>query len=75
MKSEFDYEVVSMSVSDSGTTLLTSKGDVAASVISCGRLHADRLAATTGDARTLTIISFRGDYWQLRPDAVDSGGG
>lgn len=38
-------------------------------VITCGGLQSDRLAGLTGGAREPAIVPFRGDYWQLRPDA------
>jgi L-2-hydroxyglutarate oxidase LhgO len=64
------HEVLEVGVSSSGITLVTSNGDIsAARLISCGGLHADHLAAMTGGAPKPAIIPFRGDYWQLRPDA------
>jgi L-2-hydroxyglutarate oxidase LhgO len=37
-------------------------------LITCGGLHADRLAALTGKRRTVRIVPFRGEYYKLRPD-------
>jgi L-2-hydroxyglutarate oxidase LhgO len=51
--------------------LETAAGEVieARRVITCGGLHADRLARLSGAARAPAIVPFRGDYWQLRPQA------
>jgi L-2-hydroxyglutarate oxidase LhgO len=38
-------------------------------VVTCGGLHADRLARLSGGAPAPAIVPFRGDYWQLRPQA------
>ncbi|MEO5581237.1 MAG: L-2-hydroxyglutarate oxidase [Saprospiraceae bacterium] len=37
-------------------------------VITCGGLHADRLARLTDDSFDLKIIPFRGEYYTLRPE-------
>lgn len=36
-------------------------------VVTCGGLHADRLAGMTGSAGDVRIIPFRGEYYTLRP--------
>lgn len=38
-------------------------------VITCAGLHADRVARLSGGAKEPRIVPFRGDYWQLRPQA------
>jgi L-2-hydroxyglutarate oxidase LhgO len=38
-------------------------------VLTCAGLQSDRVAALTGGAREPRIVPFRGDYWQLRPQA------
>ncbi|HKF75805.1 MAG TPA: L-2-hydroxyglutarate oxidase [Candidatus Dormibacteraeota bacterium] len=38
-------------------------------VVTCAGLQADRLASLSGGAREPRIVPFRGDYWQLRPEA------
>lgn len=38
-------------------------------VITCAGLHADRVAGLSGGAKEPRIVPFRGDYWQLRPQA------
>ena len=48
----------------------TTKGDlVAARVIACAGLWADRVARSTGDEVRERIVPFRGDYYTLTPDA------
>jgi L-2-hydroxyglutarate oxidase len=50
--------------------LETRAGDLEClTLVTCAGLHADRLAAMTGGARDPRIVPFRGDYWQLRPQA------
>ena len=50
--------------------MLTSAGELEGRrVIVCGGLHADRLARLGGDRREPEVVPFRGDYWQLRPEA------
>jgi (S)-2-hydroxyglutarate dehydrogenase len=38
-------------------------------VITCAGLQSDRVAALTGGSSEPRITPFRGDYWQLRPEA------
>jgi (S)-2-hydroxyglutarate dehydrogenase len=38
-------------------------------VVTCGGLHADRLARMAGDAPGVRIVPFRGEYYTLRPQA------
>jgi len=50
--------------------LQTSAGELEARrVVVCAGLQADRVAALSGDRREPRIVPFRGDYWQLRPEA------
>jgi len=50
--------------------LRTSAGDLEARrALICGGLQADRLAALDGGRREPRVVPFRGDYWQLRPEA------
>ncbi len=52
-----------------GWRLATARGDVhTASVIACGGLHADRLAMMTGGSPDPRIVSFRGEFWRLKPE-------
>jgi len=55
-----------------GITLSTSTGDIwAGYVVACAGLHADRLAAMTGESGrdVPRIVPFRGDYYTLTPEA------
>ena len=38
-------------------------------VLTCAGLHADRVAALSNGTREPRVVPFRGDYWQLRPEA------
>ena len=50
--------------------LETTGGDLEARhVVTCAGLQSDRVAGLTGGAREPRIVPFRGDYWQLRPQA------
>jgi L-2-hydroxyglutarate oxidase LhgO len=63
-------EVTAIDVRPSGVVLGTRAGDlVCGRLVTCGGLYADRLAALTGGDREPRIVPFRGDYWQLRPQA------
>lgn len=49
--------------------LETSAGPLAAgNAIACAGLHADQVAALTGDRGDERIVPFRGDYYSLRPE-------
>jgi len=49
--------------------LSTSAGQVPARfLVNCAGLHADRLAAAEGGKRSLQIIPFRGEYFELVPE-------
>ncbi len=64
-------EVTAVRTRGAERELLTTGGPVTArNVIACAGLHADRVAALTGDApRDHRIIPFRGDYYTFRPEA------
>ena len=54
---------------DSEWHIETSAGDFAADVvITCGGLHADRLAKLAGVRTDIQVVPFRGDYYKLRPE-------
>ena len=47
----------------------TTTGEVRSrALITCGGLHADRLAAMAGGRRELRIVPFRGEYYALLPE-------
>jgi L-2-hydroxyglutarate oxidase LhgO len=50
--------------------LETTAGELEARrVLTCAGLYADRVAALSDGAREPRVVPFRGDYWQLRPEA------
>jgi L-2-hydroxyglutarate oxidase len=52
-----------------GWRVISNAGDYGCDrLITCGGLHADRLAALTGRRRTVRIVPFRGEYYKIRPD-------
>ncbi|WP_404421994.1 L-2-hydroxyglutarate oxidase [Nibricoccus sp. IMCC34717] len=55
-----------------GTSWLieTTKGETEADfVINCAGLHCDRIAQLAGEKRDARIVPFRGEYYQLKPEA------
>jgi L-2-hydroxyglutarate oxidase LhgO len=53
-----------------GLVLETTAGGIATrDLVTCAGLHADQLAAMTGDGGGIRIVPFRGDYAVLRPSA------
>lgn len=51
--------------------LTTEAGEVqAAQVVNCAGLHCDRVTAMSGQAPEVKIIPFRGEYYELRPEAT-----
>ena len=57
--------------SDGANTIVeTIAGDLAArQVVNCAGLYSDRVAALTGETPPAKIIPFRGEYFELTPDA------
>lgn len=50
--------------------LLTSTNDIEATqVINCGGLHSDRIARQSGQQMKERIVPFRGEYFELKPEA------
>ena len=65
----FDHHVTGLRQVGTETAVETSRGDILTRrVVSCGGLHADRVASmdSTPD---VAIIPFRGDYYTLTPEA------
>ena len=55
-----------------GVRLSTDDGEVAAQhVVNCGGLLADRVAKLAGARPPLQIVPFRGEYYELKPEAHD----
>jgi L-2-hydroxyglutarate oxidase len=50
--------------------VVTNKGDfVAKKVVNCGGLHSDLVLGSSGVKRPARIIPFRGEYYDLKPEA------
>ncbi|MFT5524375.1 MAG: L-2-hydroxyglutarate oxidase [Pirellulaceae bacterium] len=51
-------------------TIETDKGDVQCDyMVNCGGLHCDRVGAMTGQKQKSLIVPFRGEYYELKPEA------
>ncbi len=58
-----------MTPDPAGWVLETTGGDLRGRfVVTCGGLHADRLARASGRAPTAKIVPFRGEYYRLRQE-------
>ena len=52
-----------------GWHVVSTAGDYPCSrVVTCAGLESDRVAALTGQPRTVRIVPFRGEYYKIRPD-------
>lgn len=56
-----------------GIAVRTTAGEVvrARALVNCAGLHSDRIARLAGDRPGLRIVPFRGEYYELAPDAAD----
>ena len=64
-------EVTKIFSEENKTKLATTKGEFLASrVLFCGGLQSDRLAALDNLKIDMKIVGFRGDYYDLKPNAV-----
>src|SRR5947199_72885 len=73
-KAELEAYCAARWIEERGDQLVleTSQGPLVTNrAITCGGLHADRLAAMTSDPARERIIPFRGDYYTLKPEARD----
>lgn len=67
---KLNHEVVAIERSELITTIVTNKGNVSARyLIFCGGLQADRLARKDGVKLKEQVVGFRGDYYELTPEA------
>lgn len=67
-----DCEVRTIKRSSRGIILETKRGTVeAAWAVNCAGLHSDRIVRLAGDDSGLTIIPFRGEYYELLPEKED----
>jgi L-2-hydroxyglutarate oxidase len=63
-------EVTSASVRPDGTTVHTTRGDLPADlIVSCAGLQGDLVARRLGHEPSARIVPFRGEYFELTPDA------
>jgi L-2-hydroxyglutarate oxidase len=64
-------EVLGSTRSGADTVVHTTGGDVAVDrVVSCAGLHADEVARRLGHQPSARIVPFRGEYFELRPEAT-----
>ncbi|MEO7132320.1 MAG: L-2-hydroxyglutarate oxidase [Dermatophilaceae bacterium] len=64
-------EVLGATSSGPNTIVHTSTGDIAADVVvSCAGLHSDLVARRLGHSPSARIIPFRGEYYELTPEAT-----
>ncbi|PSQ79964.1 MAG: L-2-hydroxyglutarate oxidase [Bacteroidetes bacterium QS_8_68_15] len=62
--------VTGMDVRSGGVVLQTEAGPVEADhVVNCAGLYADRLAAMSGAEPDVQVVPFRGEYYELTPEA------
>lgn len=67
---KLNHEVIAIERSELNTTIVTNKGRVEARyLIFCGGLQADRLARKDGVKIKEQVVGFRGDYYELTPEA------
>ncbi|UBV44332.1 L-2-hydroxyglutarate oxidase (plasmid) [Deinococcus taeanensis] len=65
----FGVTVERLTPSADGYEISTSAGDVAALVlVNCAGLHSDRVARLAGTDPRSSIVPFRGEYYELRPE-------
>ena len=65
-----DAEVRDLVPAAGKTLLATAAGEVAArSVVNCAGLHSDRVARMSGGGADVQIVPFRGEYFELTPEA------
>jgi L-2-hydroxyglutarate oxidase LhgO len=61
--------VVGLTPAAGSVSVRTSQGEFTATrVLTCAGLQSDRVARLSGAPEEPSIVPFRGDYWQLRPE-------
>jgi L-2-hydroxyglutarate oxidase len=64
-------EVLAVHVDGAGVEVQTSAGDLQVdALVNCAGLHSDRIARLAGLAPAARIVPFRGEYFELGPDAA-----
>jgi L-2-hydroxyglutarate oxidase len=67
---QFGMKVTGLRQKTDFVRIETSLGNVnARQVINCGGLHSDRIARLSGQAMKERIVPFRGEYFELKPEA------
>jgi L-2-hydroxyglutarate oxidase len=67
---KLNHEVLAIERSELNTTIVTNKGKIEARyLIFCVGLQADRLARKDGVKLKEQVVGFRGDYYELTPEA------
>lgn len=67
---QFGMKVTGLRQKTDFVRIETSLGNVnAKQVINCGGLHSDRIARLSGQAMKERIVPFRGEYFELKPEA------
>jgi (S)-2-hydroxyglutarate dehydrogenase len=62
--------VAALDATGDGWAATTGAGEFTADVlVTCAGLHADRVAALAGERRDMRIVAFRGEYYELVPEA------
>jgi L-2-hydroxyglutarate oxidase LhgO len=63
------HEVTKIRRISGQTTIETTNGEITASlVVNCAGLHSDRVSRMAGERRDLTIVPFRGEYYEIKPE-------
>src|SRR5262249_5553995 len=64
-----EHLVVGLTAAAGSVSVRTSRGEFTATrVLTCAGLQSDRVARLSGAPEEPSIVPFRGDYWQLRPE-------
>ena len=64
-------EVTAITHIADGVRISTTAGEYSArALVNCAGLHSDRIAAMAGIAPNVRIVPFRGEYYQLAPEAA-----
>ena len=66
----FQARVIKVDPTSYEVTAVTTAGEYTArQLVNCGGLHSDRVARLTGQEPECQIIPFRGEYFELKPEA------
>jgi L-2-hydroxyglutarate oxidase LhgO len=64
-----EHLVTGLTAAAGSVSVRTSRGEFTATrVLTCAGLQSDRVARLSGAPEEPSIVPFRGDYWQLRPE-------